>query len=175
MKLQLNSFLDENPFLPPRLGSTLLPPLDYDDLLFMNAPGQWLKRLDTGYHCASHLITSCWNLSHHWTLNAAAQLTSIWLLQCFFFFNINLSTGWFLRISVHPCVGEYGMHNVLLILVSIVRTQLPLHSGLRYRWPWDYPNWLLQENLSLFQSILNQSIFPMLEHWDFGIFEPGRL
>ena len=41
------------------ITTTFLPLLDYGDLLFMNAPDQYLKKLDTVYHCALRFITGC--------------------------------------------------------------------------------------------------------------------
>lgn len=97
-------------------GFFFLPLLDYSDLLFMNAPHQCLKKLDTVYHCALHFITGCGNLVHHCTLYAAAKWPSLhiqtlligWLLY------INLNLGWFLLICVHNMSrnqNQYGQHS----------------------------------------------------------------
>lgn len=39
--------------IKPLIARAFFSLLDYGDLLFMNAPDQSLKKLDTVYHCAS--------------------------------------------------------------------------------------------------------------------------
>ena len=60
------------------ISTTFLPLLDYGDLLFMNASEQYLKKLDTVYHCALRFITGCGNLMHHCTLYTTAQCSSLY-------------------------------------------------------------------------------------------------
>ena len=59
------------------ITATFLPLLDYGDLLFMNAPDQYLKKLDTVYHCALRFITGCSYQVHHCFLYAAANCPSL--------------------------------------------------------------------------------------------------
>ena len=46
------------------ITTTFSPLLDYGDLFFMNAPDQFLKKLDTVYHCAVMYITVPYMPSH---------------------------------------------------------------------------------------------------------------
>lgn len=57
--------------------TTFLPLLDYGDLLFMNAPEQYLRKLDTVYHSALRFLTGCGNRVHHCTLYATANCPSL--------------------------------------------------------------------------------------------------
>lgn len=59
------------------ISTTFLPLLDYGDLLFMNAPGQYIKK-ESVYHFALRFITGRGNRVHHCSLYAAAK----WLSLC---------------------------------------------------------------------------------------------
>uniref|UniRef100_A0A669C6E9 ribonuclease H n=1 Tax=Oreochromis niloticus TaxID=8128 RepID=A0A669C6E9_ORENI len=59
------------------IHATFLPLLDYGDLLFMNAPAHYLKRLDTVYRCALRFITGYGNRVQHCSFYAAAKCPSL--------------------------------------------------------------------------------------------------
>ena len=47
------------------ISTTFLPLLDYGDLLYMNTPDQYLRKLDTVYHSALRFVTRCGNRVLH--------------------------------------------------------------------------------------------------------------
>ena len=59
------------------ISTTFLPLLDYGDLLYMNAPNEYLRKLDTVYHSALRFVTGCGNRVHHCTLYATAGCPSL--------------------------------------------------------------------------------------------------
>ena len=52
--------------------------MDYGDLLFMNAPDQFLKKLDTVYHCALRFITGC---NYHCSLYAITHCPFLYVCR----------------------------------------------------------------------------------------------
>ena len=56
---------------------TFLPVLDYGDLLYMNAPINYLSKLDAAYQSALRFLTNCKALTHHCTLYTKAVLPSL--------------------------------------------------------------------------------------------------
>lgn len=53
--------------------NVFVPLLDYGNLLFMNLCGQYLKRLDTIYHCAVCFTAGHGNLAHQSSLYTGAK------------------------------------------------------------------------------------------------------
>ena len=111
--------------------ATFLPLLDYGDLLFINAPDQYLKKLDTVYHCALRFLTGCGNRVHHCTLYATAKCPSLsvrrlshWL---FFVYKclIGLVPSYLcVYMSTNKCSYGLRSRDVLQMLVPRARTEL---------------------------------------------------
>lgn len=55
------------------VAATFLPVLNYGDLLYMNAPGNCLRFLDSVYHGAVRFVMGYRSLIHHWTLYALVE------------------------------------------------------------------------------------------------------
>lgn len=81
-----------------------LPLLDSLDLLFINSPGQHIKRLNT----VLFVFTDCGNLVHQCSLYAVVKWPSPLIhrllgVPTVIFLSINLSKGW----SIFICVSVY--------------------------------------------------------------------
>ena len=59
------------------IATTFLPVLDYSDLLYMNAPANCLRSLDTVYHGALRFVTGCKALTHRCILYARVEWPSL--------------------------------------------------------------------------------------------------
>ena len=139
------------------IHATFLPLLDYGDLLFMNAPAHYLKRLDTVYNCALRFITGYGNRVHHCSLYAAAKCPSLhirrlshWLIFIYKYL-LGLVPSY---LCVYMCKNhnQYSLrsHNIIQLIVPKIRTELG-KKAFKYAAPASWNN--LQKELKLSELV----------------------
>ncbi len=144
------------------VSATFLPLLDYGDLLYMNAPGYYLKKLDSVFHGALHFITGCSYQTHHCTLYEKAELSSLYTRRsfnwyCFIHKSICGLTPSYLSLSFSKSKVCYNLrsNDQLYFKVPRVRTELGKKG-------FGYNASLAWNNL---QSILKLTVLPSLHEF----------
>ena len=100
------------------ITTTFLPLLNYEDLIFMNAPDQFLKKVDTVYHCALHFYYWLHHV-HHCSFYAVTHCLSLYVCRLshwLFFLNL------FLDSCLHIYVYTVTQVQTLANMASVFRT-----------------------------------------------------
>lgn len=136
------------------VAATFLPILDYGDLIYINAPTQVLKQLDSVYHASLRFITNCKPRTHHcelytrvgWPPLDARRLTH-W---CMFIYKaiLRLLPLYLCEYIELKAPGMYSLRSQQSLLLSVpsVRTEVG-KAAFRFSAPTTWNN--LQKDLNL--------------------------
>ncbi len=141
------------------VSATFLPLLGYGDLLYMNAPGYYLKKLDSGFHSALRFITSCSYQTHHCILYEKTESSSLYTQgsfnwYCFIYKSICDLTPSYLSLRFSKSKACYNLRSKYQLYFKVPRLRTDLwKKGFRYIASLAWNN---------LQSILKLTVLPSL-------------
>lgn len=113
------------------VSATFLPLLDYGDILYMNAPTHYLKKLDIVFHSALRFITGCSYQTHHCILYEKAELPSLHTRRgfnwyCFIYKSICSLNPHYLSLNFSNSNGRYKLRSNDLMHLKVPRVRTPI-------------------------------------------------